>query len=143
VARPPATTPYAAPPSTGIGAVGSDASAPITTSPEKKSRKGLVIAIVAIVAALLLCCCGVLFAIAIPAFSGSQKSSQEKTCFSNERMIEGAAQTSIADHDGVSPTSLAELVPDYLQAVPRCPAGGNYSFDTGDGTVTCSVHGHF
>jgi competence protein ComGC len=116
---------------------------PVAPPAEKKSRKGLVIAIVAVIMVLLLCCCSVLAAIAIPAFVQSKDDAQARACFSNERALEGAAQTFIADSNGVSPQSLTELVPEYVPTLPSCPKSGTYTMDPADASVSCSVHGHF
>lgn len=59
-------------------------------------------------------------------------------CAANRRAISSAAQQYQA-MEGMVPSSIRQLVPDYLQSVPACPSGGTYTLS---GTrVVCSVHG--
>ncbi len=92
---------------------------------------------------------GILVAVAIPVFTAAEANAQRKSCFANQRMIEGACQTYAADNnDGDLPSSISQLAPTYMKSVPSCPAGGPaYSID-GNGTVAACTggapaHGHF
>jgi len=90
---------------------------------------------------------GILVAIAIPVFNSAKANAQKKSCYANQRMIEGAAQTFAAD-DPVSamPTAVADLVPTYIKTTPACPAGGAaYTIDASGtvGACTIATHGHF
>jgi hypothetical protein len=59
-------------------------------------------------------------------------------CSANRKMIESAIQAYYG-LEGVYPTSLQQLVPEYLESVPACPEGGTYTIS---GTkVICSIHG--
>ena len=59
-------------------------------------------------------------------------------CSANRKMIESAIQAYYG-LEGVYPTSLQQLVPEYLESVPVCPEGGTYTIS---GTkVICSIHG--
>ena len=85
---------------------------------------------------------GVLVAIAIPVFSAAKASAQLKTCFANQRTLEGAAQTYLAQQAVLPPPGVIDssswAVPALIKAVPSCPLGGPtsyYSMD-GSGTVT-------
>ena len=114
------------------------------TRPAKKSRTGCIVAAVLVV--LLGCCAvaGILFAIAIPIFFTSQSGAQEKVCFANERMVEGAAQMYAVDNKDAMPESMDTLVSSgLLKSIPTCPADGEYTYKQSDGTLTCSIHGHF
>ncbi len=87
---------------------------------------------------------GILVAIAIPVFNSAKANAQKKSCYANQRTIEGAAQTFAASNDSALPT-MAELVPTYIKTLPACPAGGAaYAFTAAaDGTlVACNATGH-
>lgn len=91
---------------------------------------------------------GILVAIAIPVFNAAKANAQKKSCFANQRTIEGAAQTYAADNDGNLPGTVAALSPTYIKVLPTCPAGGPaYSINTsgtvGDCTGGSPAHGHF
>lgn len=94
---------------------------------------------------------GILVAVAIPVFNAAKANAQEKACFDNQRTIEGAAQTAVAD--GLSLGSGGSvgtiLVPGYIKSAPHCPANGSsatYSIDA-SGTTDCPAgtidHGHY
>jgi len=93
---------------------------------------------------------GILVAIAIPVFNAAKANAQKKSCFANQRTIEGACQTYAASNDGTLPSAdFAQLIPEYIKVRPVCQAtgAGAYSIDT-SGTVTnCTggspAHGHF
>jgi prepilin-type N-terminal cleavage/methylation domain-containing protein len=99
---------------------------------------------------------GILIAIAIPVFNAAKANAQKKSCFANQRTIEGAAQTYQADAGslptGTSIVSGGWAVPTYVKAAPYCPlAGTGTVYSTNDsGTVTsdnngswASTHTHF
>jgi hypothetical protein len=56
--------------------------------------------------------------------NGHQYSSSLDGCAANLKSLGGAAKTYGADHGGSYPSSLKELSPTYLKAVPPCPAAG-------------------
>ena len=93
---------------------------------------------------------GILVAIAIPIFNAAKASAQQRTCFANERTVEGAYQSYLAGGGAVC-TDLATLqtalTGNYVKVWPSCPASGTYStvYPAGNGSVTmsCDVHGHF
>jgi prepilin-type N-terminal cleavage/methylation domain-containing protein len=74
---------------------------------------------------------GILVAVAIPIFTGVQASAKVKTCFANQRTIEGAIQAYRATtttlpgpgrFNGNGTANTADvLVPTYLKAAPKCP----------------------
>lgn len=117
-----------------------------------KKKNGLIIIIVLV--ALLLCCCiGTIAAvvaapmIGLPVFGAAQADAEKRTCFANQRTLEGAVQVYAADNeDGEYPYSLDDLVPDYIQEMPECPTYGDGAYeldtDTGSLNVYCE-HGHF
>ena len=104
---------------------------------------------------------GILVAIAIPVFNAAKANAQRKSCYANQRTIEGAVQTYVAGDDGAAVASRTAtdcagavsgtnpLLPDYVKSVPRCPAGSTYVLDS-TGLVTSDnaasgtwVHEHF
>jgi len=90
---------------------------------------------------------GILVAIAIPVFNASRTNAQKRSCYANQRIIEGAAMTYLADH-GAMPTagavdSASWVIPTYIKRAPTCPSGptnGIYSIDA-SGTVDDCTYG--
>lgn len=84
---------------------------------------------------------GILVAIAVPMFMASKSSAQGKTCFANQREIEGAVQTYQAANGslpaaGTVDSSHVLIAGGYLKKPPMCPVGlQNYAIDA-SGTVT-------
>ena len=85
---------------------------------------------------------GILVAIAIPVFNAAKANAQRKSCYANQRTLEGGAQIYLATQ-GTLPAaatinaSANWAVPVYVKTVPYCPAVGTtgyYSLD-GSGTV--------
>ncbi|MDQ7826336.1 MAG: DUF3352 domain-containing protein [Candidatus Eremiobacteraeota bacterium] len=58
-----------------------------------------------------------------------QKSKNYQECCNNLSNMAIAMDIYRIDHSKKLPVSLDDLVPDYLQALPRCPAGGGYLFE--------------
>lgn len=103
---------------------------------------------------------GILVAIAVPVYAQSKSRVEMRTCFANQRTIEGQAQTWRANNgEDLTPlvgvvTSGHPLVGPYIFKVPpRCPsapapadimvvdtAHGGYSVDI-DGEVVACTHG--
>lgn len=98
---------------------------------------------------------GILVAIAIPVFNSAKANAQKKSCFANQRTIEGAAQTYAAENDGIYPAAPANLSPVYIKAAIQCPLaganppawGGYGAIDAVTGGLTIvnppCTHGHF
>jgi len=101
---------------------------------------------------------GILVAIAIPVFNSAKANAQKKTCFANQRTLEGAAQTYAAENDGILPAAISSLAPSYVKEFPDCPvttqAGDTdyTSIEASTGTVLLGnhaaltgvqAHGHF
>jgi len=93
---------------------------------------------------------GILVAIAIPVFNSAKANAQKKTCFANQRTLEGAAQTFAAENDGKLPTvangyTIGSLTPAYIKEFPDCPVTPevgttDYTAIDGSGTVTLGNH---
>jgi type IV pilus assembly protein PilA len=111
---------------------------------------------------------GILVAIAIPVFNSAKANAQRKSCFANERTVEGAAHSfeastgTLPGQDDKYSTLMTDLqagktIDSYLAAIPVCPAnpkqgvagqddaGTTYSWDHVNAKLTCSIasHGHF
>lgn len=111
---------------------------------------------------------GVLVAVAIPVFYANIANAKHKTCFSNQRVIDGAVSTWSAAN--ASPSSLLEGVvneahplirDETLWIAPHCPAAprpadlrnpdpatGAYSLDASSSVVPCTfgvlgMHGSY
>lgn len=87
---------------------------------------------------------GLLTVMAVPVFLNATVNTKLKTCQGNLRTLDGAIQNYAADKQ-VYPTSLNDLVPGYVKAVPTDPFGGAYSFVGASSTApphaVCSI-GH-
>jgi competence protein ComGC len=79
--------------------------------------------IILIVCASLLVPILIFVAIAVPVIISSRSNAQKRTCQANLRTIEGALQTYYAENEKY-PTSVDELVPDFLKKNPTCPTSG-------------------
>lgn len=98
---------------------------------------------------------GILVAIAIPIYSAARSNAQKKSCFANQRTIEGAAQTYQADQGGLPAAGIvnsshALVTGGYVKTAPACPADSaktGYTIDSA-GTITNDsggsfIHGHY
>lgn len=96
---------------------------------------------------------GILVAIAIPVFNSAKAAAERKSCWANERSVEGAYQVWQADNpDTAKPTAdwatlTAALVPGYVKSEPDCQTTGSvYSVEATAGgnavTIRCSIAAH-
>lgn len=103
---------------------------------------------------------GILVAIAIPVFNAAKAKAQQRTCYANERTIEGAAGLWEGAHPGGSKADLQGsvnaanpiVVDNFINRPPICPAAataaaGLYTLDNNGTVLGCTngspVHGHF
>jgi prepilin-type N-terminal cleavage/methylation domain-containing protein len=94
---------------------------------------------------------GILIAIAIPVFNAAKANAQKKSCFANQRTLEGAFQTWVADDHAAAAIAspfTSNLVPTYVKSDPKCPLTNSVGYAvTASGTVgtfPCGTsHGHF
>ena len=94
---------------------------------------------------------GILVAIAIPVFNSAKANAQTKTCFANQRTIEGAAQTWEAEYGNLENLTTAgleidALVPAYLKSAPLCPFDSAvylFSAEATSSVAGCDEHGHY
>lgn len=99
-------------------------------------RGGMSVVELTIAAALLL----LIAAISVPALQQNVRKRQAAVCAQNLEVLGNACRRQFQDHG--APVKFEDLVPDYLDAVPACPAGGVYSWSGGtDAPCWCSVHG--
>jgi prepilin-type N-terminal cleavage/methylation domain-containing protein len=102
---------------------------------------------------------GILVAIAIPVFNSAQASARQKSCWSNQRMIEGAVEQYLAakpenlrsavagNISGTNP--LLNATAGYLKEQPACPNNATlpYVYTEASRSTTCPValsgHGHY
>ena len=102
------------------------------------TKQGLTVVEVSIVLAILL----LLAAISLPAFFQNQQKKRAAACAMNLDAIANACKQFASDK-GDFPKTLSELVPNHLDSVPICPAGGAYTLGTPEGDPpTCSSAGH-
>lgn len=98
---------------------------------------------------------GIIVAIAIPVFNEASRAAGRRTCFANQRTIEGAVvmylgieANDVADLVGtVEDHNANDLVPEYIKEPPVCPTNKVlYSVDA-SGATTCpdptTGHGRF
>jgi len=118
----------------------------------RKSDEGFTLVELMVVVLII----GILVAIAIPVFNAASRSARQRTCHSNQRIIEGAVQqylaadpgNVVADIDGtVADNNTADLIPEYIKEAPECPVNDSlYSLDA-SGNTTCpdlsTGHGRF
>ena len=97
---------------------------------------------------------GILVVIGIPVFSGATYDARQKTCFANQRTLEGSAQQWAAAGTVADPHEISDLddivtlvSTGFIGEIPSCPSGGPYSM-TGGLVAACTEpteapHGHY
>ena len=108
------------------------------------SEKGFTLVELMVVVVII----GVLVAIVIPVFNMVQANAREKTCFANQRTIEGAASLYHADNGSYPDNITTDLVGDHLQTEPICPdATDGYTIIPTTGKVSAGglgcAHDHY
>lgn len=109
---------------------------------------------------------GILVAIAIPVYGSAKAAARKRTCFSNQRTIEGACQTYASSSDTIDISDLAgrlgaghPLTGNYIHGIPpTCPSApvpavrtdpqlseGAYVIDAYGTVLPCGFasHGHY
>ena len=96
---------------------------------------------------------GILIALAVPIFASVRSTAEQRTCFANQRTIEGAAQMYRAATGGYPPAAAIDvthalITGRYIQNPPVCPkvgTGAYYTIDSSGtvGTPAGCPHGHF
>ena len=101
-----------------------------------KNKKGFTLVELMVVVVIL----GILVAIAIPIYNNVTDDAKQKACDSNVKAIQAAVSMYQTANSGALPKQLEDLVPKYIEAIPKCPvndAENTYSIDK-NGIVKCS-----
>ncbi len=91
---------------------------------------------------------GILVGIAVPVFVSARGNAADKVCRANVRVLKSAVGVYNA-RNGSYPTSIEELVPEFVSRVPQCPEVGtpdSYTFIGGGDappTISCAFHGEY
>lgn len=101
-------------------------------------KKGFTLVEIMIVVAII----GLLAAVAVPNFIRARQRAQTNACIANLKQMEGAKTLYSLDGGANDPPLWADLVPDYIQRQPACPAAGAYTIGALAANPTCSVAGH-
>jgi type II secretory pathway pseudopilin PulG len=91
----------------------------------------------------VVCVLGALTGVAVPAFAGARHRAQESACAKNQAIFDQAKQLWMLDHGKTfdQPVLFKDLLPEYIEEPPICPAGGDYSLNGLDTETSCSIHG--
>ena len=101
-------------------------------------RSGMSVVELTIVVAFLL----LVAAISIPSVRQNVQRKRAARCTINLEALRVAARN-YAAAKGAPPRAPADLVPDYLPALPICPSGGAYALgEAPDAPPTCTIPGH-
>ncbi len=96
---------------------------------------------------------GILVAIAIPVFTSAKNNAQKRSCFANQRTLDGAAHSYEASQGSLPTPDITALqtalVPSYVATPPACPLDGtksmlssyNWAVNNGTGRINCKVTG--
>ena len=96
---------------------------------------------------------GILVVLAVPVFMAAKATAQQRTCFANQRTIEGASQTFRAGTGSFPPATAIDngnplITGFYIKSPPTCPSIGVGTYYSTDGNGTAippngCPHGHF
>lgn len=87
---------------------------------------------------------GILASIAVPNFLIARDKGQTKVCAKNLRQIADAKEQHAltANIPSGAPVGWDDIVPDYIETIPKCPAGGEYTIGPVGTEPDCSSEGH-
>ncbi|HEY3317238.1 MAG TPA: prepilin-type N-terminal cleavage/methylation domain-containing protein [Coriobacteriia bacterium] len=99
---------------------------------------------------------GILVAIAIPVFNSARANAQRRSCFANQRTLDGAAHAYEASMGALPVTGIAalqaDLVPSYIATPPTCPndpaktmaTSYTWTVNGTTGAISCAItHGSY
>lgn len=92
---------------------------------------------------------GILVIIAVPIFSAARATAQQRTCFANQRTLEGSAISYSSQYGSLPAAGTVDasnplIANGFVKSPPTCPLGGQlYALDA-SGTITaaCLTCGH-
>src|SRR5437868_13929698 len=101
------------------------------------SKQGFTLVEIMIVVAII----GLLAAIAIPNFVKARGTAQKNACINNLRQIDGAKeQWALETKKSAGSTTTDSEVEGYIKGGrPKCPAGGDYTFQAVDTPPICKI----
>ena len=88
---------------------------------------------------------GILAAVAVPRFLDLSNSAKAVACMGNQKTIESQCllyyvNEAVLGRPGRYPAALSDMVPSFIEILPVCPSGGDYStnYNNASGTTSCS-----
>ena len=106
---------------------------------KRRGRQGFTLIEILVVVFII----GVLLGIALPNFLQSRETSRAKSCISNLRQIQSAKERWAMDNNrpATDTPTTDDLLPNYLNTLPTCDAGGIYTLGSVNDAPACSVGG--
>jgi general secretion pathway protein G/type IV pilus assembly protein PilA len=97
-----------------------------------KDERGFTLIELIVVIAIL----GILAAIAVPRVTTSLSNAKTNADEANLKILQNAIERYYVEHDQTYPTSLNDLVPNYIDKVPKTQDGKDFNYNSSTGKVT-------